>query len=58
MVTVGKSRSGYRNTRTDEFIDIAVAQFLDETEDLKPEGMLAWRSGPTADPARSHAGPD
>ena len=31
---------GYRNTRTDEFIDIAVDQFLDETEDLKPEGML------------------
>lgn len=31
---------GYRNTRTDEFIDIAVGQFLDETGDLKPEGML------------------
>src|SRR5690606_35140886 len=31
---------GYRNTRTDEFVDIAVEQFLDETGDLKPEGML------------------
>lgn len=31
---------GYRNTRTYEFVDIAVEQFLDETGDLKPEGML------------------
>ncbi|MFD1343006.1 TnsA endonuclease N-terminal domain-containing protein [Litorisediminicola beolgyonensis] len=31
---------GYRNTRTDEFVDIAIEQFLDETGDLKPEGML------------------
>lgn len=31
---------GYRNTRTDEFVDIAVEQFLAETRDLKPEGML------------------
>lgn len=31
---------GYRNTRTDEFVEIAVDKFLDETRDLKPEGML------------------
>lgn len=31
---------GYRNTRTDEFVDIAIEQFLDVTGDLKPEGML------------------
>lgn len=31
---------GYRNTRTDEFVDIAVETFLNETGDLKPEGML------------------
>lgn len=31
---------GYRNTRTDEFVDVAVEQFLDQTRDLKPEGML------------------
>lgn len=31
---------GYRNTRTDEFVDIAVEQFLEATKDLSPEGML------------------
>jgi type III restriction enzyme len=31
---------GYRNTRSDEFVDFAIEQFLDETRDLKPEGML------------------
>lgn len=31
---------GYRNTRTDEFVDVAVEQFLNETGNLKPEGML------------------
>ncbi|MBF6650216.1 TnsA endonuclease N-terminal domain-containing protein [Methylobacter sp. BlB1] len=31
---------GYSNTRTDEFVDIAVERFLEETADLKPEGML------------------
>ncbi len=31
---------GYRNTRTDEFVDIAVEHFLKETESLRPEGML------------------
>jgi type III restriction enzyme len=31
---------GYSNTRTDEFIDIAVENFLRETKHLKPEGML------------------
>jgi len=31
---------GYRNTRTDEFVDIAVEQFLDATNGLSPEGML------------------
>lgn len=31
---------GYRNTRTDEFVDIAVEQFLEATKDLNPEGML------------------
>jgi hypothetical protein len=31
---------GYRNTRTDEFVDVAVEKFLNETGDLKPEGML------------------
>lgn len=31
---------GYRNTRTDEFVDIAVEQFLKATSDLSPEGML------------------
>lgn len=31
---------GYRNTRTDEFVDIAVEQFQEATKDLNPEGML------------------
>jgi len=31
---------GYANTRTDEFIDIAVERFLKESGDLRPEGML------------------
>lgn len=31
---------GYRNTRTDEFVDVAVEQFLEATKDLSPEGML------------------
>lgn len=31
---------GYRNTRTDEFVDIAVEQFLEATGDLQPEGTL------------------
>jgi type III restriction enzyme len=31
---------GYRNTRTDEFVDIAVEKFLETTTDLRPEGML------------------
>lgn len=31
---------GYANTRTDEFIDIAVETFLKESGDLRPEGML------------------
>ena len=30
---------GYRNTRTSEFVDIAVERFLEETKGLKPEGM-------------------
>ena len=32
--------NGYRNTRTDEFVDIAVEEFLKATEGLRPEGML------------------
>lgn len=31
---------GYTNTRTDEFVDIAVDAFLKEIGDLRPEGML------------------
>ena len=31
---------GYRNTRTDEFVDVAVEQFLEATTNLSPEGML------------------
>lgn len=31
---------GYTNTRTDEFVDIAVQSFLDQTRDLRPEGLL------------------
>jgi type III restriction enzyme len=31
---------GYTNTRTYEFIDIVVGNFLKETIDLRPEGML------------------
>lgn len=31
---------GYGNTRTDEFVDIAVERFLEETDGLRPEGMV------------------
>lgn len=31
---------GYRNTRTEEFVDIAVERFLEETKDIRPEDML------------------
>ncbi|RJX30886.1 MAG: type III restriction endonuclease [Oxalobacter sp.] len=31
---------GYANTRTDEFVDIAIEAFLKESVDLRPEGML------------------
>lgn len=31
---------GYANTRTDEFVDIAIENFLMETSNLRPEGML------------------
>lgn len=31
---------GYRNTRTDEFVEIAIENFLKETDSLRPEGML------------------
>lgn len=30
---------GYANTRTDEFVDIAIESFLNETEGLRPEGL-------------------
>lgn len=30
---------GYANTRTDEFVDIAIENFLTETEGLRPEGL-------------------
>lgn len=30
---------GYTNTRTEEFVDIAVSRFLTETEGLNPEGI-------------------
>src|SRR5690606_36701867 len=30
---------GYANTRTDEFVDIAIETFLKETEGLRPEGL-------------------
>lgn len=30
---------GYSNTRTDEFVDIAVGSFLKETDGLRPEGL-------------------
>jgi hypothetical protein len=31
---------GYANTRTDEFIDIAIESFLKESGELRPEGLL------------------
>lgn len=31
---------GYSNTRTGEFVDIAIERFLAATKDLRPEGML------------------
>lgn len=31
---------GYTNTRTSEFVDIAIESFLTETRELRPEGML------------------
>lgn len=31
---------GYSNSRTEEFVDIAVERFLKETDGLRPEGML------------------
>ncbi|MCL1861883.1 MAG: DEAD/DEAH box helicase family protein [Proteobacteria bacterium] len=31
---------GYTNTRTNEFVDIAVESFLKESGDLRPEGLL------------------
>ncbi|CAJ5942715.1 Uncharacterized protein conserved in bacteria [Burkholderia pseudomallei] len=31
---------GYSNTRTDEFVDIAVESFLKESGELRPEGLL------------------
>lgn len=31
---------GYSNTRTDEFIDIAIENFLKESGELRPEGLL------------------
>lgn len=31
---------GYANTRTDEFIDIAIENFLKEAGELRPEGLL------------------
>lgn len=31
---------GYSNTRTDEFVDIAIERFLKESDNLRPEGML------------------
>lgn len=30
---------GYANTRTDEFVDIAIESFLKETDGLRPEGL-------------------
>ncbi len=30
---------GYSNTRTDEFVDIAIENFLKETDGLRPEGL-------------------
>lgn len=31
---------GYANTRTNEFVDIAIESFLTETREIRPEGML------------------
>lgn len=31
---------GYSNTRTDEFVDIAIENFLNDTRTLRPEGFL------------------
>jgi hypothetical protein len=31
---------GYANTRTEEFVDIAIEKFLKESTDLRPEGLL------------------
>jgi len=31
---------GYSNTRTDEFVDIAVESFVEESGELRPEGLL------------------
>jgi hypothetical protein len=38
---------GYANTRTDEFVDIAIENFLKESGELRPEGLLpSWPSSP------------
>jgi hypothetical protein len=34
------SLHGYTNTRTQEFVDIAIGEFLKECGDLRPEGLL------------------
>lgn len=31
---------GYQNTRTDEFVEFAIEEFLEQTEGLHPEGLL------------------
>ena len=31
---------GYTNTKNDEFVEIAIENFLDQTKDLRPEGKL------------------
>lgn len=31
---------GYKNSKTDEFMDLTIESFLEQTKDIKPEGML------------------
>lgn len=50
---------GYENTKTEEFLEVAVSNFLEQTKDLKPEGMLPKLAifGSTVDEVRNELKP-
>lgn len=50
---------GYANTKTEEFLKVAVDDFLDSTEELSPEGMLPKLAifGSTVDEVRNELKP-